>query len=206
MNQPTTSSPARLHPVMIGAATSVIIVSLLGAAAITGVIPVSHGSMAPTARMDQFATPLTVAPSNVMAMPVTVSPTRYITADGQLLDIVPRASQVTQSAKAKVVHQKVAQHKVIHHYNKRYPAYAQNTYSEPAWQQGQPYYAPQQQHPAQRYVSDMHPVGTGVGAAVGGLLGNQVGGGNGKKLATIAGVLVGGYAGNEIAHNRNPLQ
>lgn len=34
---------------------------------------------------------------------------------------------------------------------------------------------------------------------------DQVGGGNGKKLATVAGVLLGGYAGNEVAHDRNPL-
>ena len=31
----------------------------------------------------------------------------------------------------------------------------------------------------------------------GGLLGNQVGGGNGKKLATVAGAVGGGYAGNK---------
>jgi uncharacterized protein YcfJ len=34
---------------------------------------------------------------------------------------------------------------------------------------------------------------------VGGLLGNQVGGGKGKTLATIAGAVGGGYLGNEIA-------
>jgi uncharacterized protein YcfJ len=33
---------------------------------------------------------------------------------------------------------------------------------------------------------------------VGGLLGNQVGGGNGKKLATVAGAVGGGYAGNKV--------
>ena len=43
----------------------------------------------------------------------------------------------------------------------------------------------------------------GVGAVVGGLLGNQVGGGNGKTLATIAGAVGGGYLGNEIA-KKNP--
>jgi uncharacterized protein YcfJ len=37
-----------------------------------------------------------------------------------------------------------------------------------------------------------------VGVVVGGLLGNQVGGGNGKKLATLAGAVGGGYAGREI--------
>jgi len=41
-------------------------------------------------------------------------------------------------------------------------------------------------------------VGAVGGAVVGGLLGNMVGGGNGKKLATVAGAVGGGYAGNEI--------
>lgn len=35
------------------------------------------------------------------------------------------------------------------------------------------------------------------GAVVGGLLGNQVGGGTGKKLATVAGAGAGAYAANE---------
>ena len=44
------------------------------------------------------------------------------------------------------------------------------------------------------------PSGVGVlaGAAIGGLLGNQVGGGTGKTVATVAGAVGGGYAGNEI--------
>jgi uncharacterized protein YcfJ len=41
-------------------------------------------------------------------------------------------------------------------------------------------------------------IGTGLGAVVGGLLGNQVGGGSGKTLATVAGAAAGGYAGNRI--------
>ncbi len=40
--------------------------------------------------------------------------------------------------------------------------------------------------------------GTGIGAVVGGLLGHEVGGGNGKVLATVAGAAAGGYAGNKI--------
>ncbi len=40
--------------------------------------------------------------------------------------------------------------------------------------------------------------GTGLGAVVGGLLGHEVGGGNGKVLATVAGAAAGGYAGNKI--------
>ena len=40
--------------------------------------------------------------------------------------------------------------------------------------------------------------GTGIGAVIGGLLGNRVGGGSGKVLATVAGAAAGGYAGNKI--------
>ena len=46
------------------------------------------------------------------------------------------------------------------------------------------------------------PQGSGVGAAggavVGGLLGNQVGGGHGKQLATVLGAVGGAVAGNQI--------
>ena len=48
-------------------------------------------------------------------------------------------------------------------------------------------------------------VGIGLGAVVGGLLGNQVGDGKGRTLATIAGAMGGAYAGNEIA-KRNQQQ
>lgn len=41
-------------------------------------------------------------------------------------------------------------------------------------------------------------VGVIGGAVVGGLLGNQVGGGTGKTLATVAGAAAGGFAGNEV--------
>jgi uncharacterized protein YcfJ len=43
--------------------------------------------------------------------------------------------------------------------------------------------------------------GTVVGGLAGGLLGNQIGGGNGKTLATLAGVAAGGYAGNQVQKN-----
>ncbi len=43
--------------------------------------------------------------------------------------------------------------------------------------------------------------GTAVGAVIGGLLGNQIGKGDGKKLATAGGAVAGGYAGNKIQEN-----
>lgn len=47
--------------------------------------------------------------------------------------------------------------------------------------------------------SDSNGLAIAGGAVAGGLLGNQVGGGRGKKLATIAGVAAGAYAGNELS-------
>lgn len=44
-------------------------------------------------------------------------------------------------------------------------------------------------------------VGGAGGAVVGGLLGNQIGSGRGRTLATIAGAVGGAYAGNNIERN-----
>ena len=44
-------------------------------------------------------------------------------------------------------------------------------------------------------------LGTVAGGLIGGLLGHQVGGGNGKTLATVAGVAGGAFAGNTIEKN-----
>ena len=46
-------------------------------------------------------------------------------------------------------------------------------------------------------------VGIVGGAVVGGLLGNQIGGGTGKALATVGGAAAGGYAGNEVQKHVN---
>jgi uncharacterized protein YcfJ len=52
-------------------------------------------------------------------------------------------------------------------------------------------------------AKDQHQIaGTAIGAIAGGLLGNQVGGGKGRTLATVAGAVGGGYAGHEIQERR----
>lgn len=54
-----------------------------------------------------------------------------------------------------------------------------------------------------RQVKDPHRVtGTVIGAVAGGLLGNQIGGGKGKDLATIGGAVAGGVAGHKIQRHR----
>ena len=46
-------------------------------------------------------------------------------------------------------------------------------------------------------------VGAVAGAVLGGVVGNQVGGGNGRKIATAAGVIGGAVLGNKIEKDRN---
>ena len=237
------SKSARMHPMMVAAAASVTLVSLVGVAAITGLLPTSHGTALPT--VSAIAAPTTAA--SVDQTTTTYPSARYAAADGKVLQEIPLQRVQTGSTasaydeapvgrdvpivqhKSVVHHNKVAHHASVatrapvRYYDDQYTQnapvsrrqavrdyndeYVQNTYSQPVNNQSQrtqPQYAAPQ-HPVVNYVNDMHPVGTGVGAVLGGLLGNQVGGGNGKKLATVAGVLFGGYAGNEVAHNRSPL-
>jgi uncharacterized protein YcfJ len=168
MNQPSN----RIHPLMAGAAVSVMLVSLLGAAAIAGILPNSHGNAAEQARI--AAETAAIAPA-------------------------PAATQQVAAAPAAV--KEVVQYKtVVHHqYVQHRPAPAraqpvQVAQAEPARQ-----YSPAPVYQQSAPAAQNSPVGIGVGAVVGGLLGSQVGGGNGKTLATIAGVVGGGFVGNEIA-------
>lgn len=192
MQASTHPAAPRLHPLVVTAAASVTLVSLVGAAAILGLFPASHGTALPAATQSPVAmAPAAVTPEPAAAMPLQAIPTRFQTADGRVFDEVsPAAAPVVKQKPVTVV-----QHRVVHHTSA-------HVVDRPA-AIAAPSYA--QQHPVQSYVSDMSPVGTGLGAVVGGVLGHQVGGGNGKKLATVAGVLLGGYAGNEVAHDRNPL-
>ncbi|MCR8699279.1 glycine zipper 2TM domain-containing protein [Campylobacter ureolyticus] len=50
-------------------------------------------------------------------------------------------------------------------------------------------------------INDYNLLGTAIGAVGGGVVGNQFGGGSGKKLATVAGAIAGGYAGNRVEGN-----
>jgi outer membrane lipoprotein SlyB len=45
--------------------------------------------------------------------------------------------------------------------------------------------------------------GAVIGGIVGGAVGNQVGSGDGKKVATVAGIVGGAYAGKKIAENND---
>ncbi|MBD8632570.1 glycine zipper 2TM domain-containing protein [Oxalobacteraceae sp. CFBP 8755] len=196
----------RIHPMMAAAAASVIIVSLTGAAAITGLLPSSKSAPEP---MPLAATSPYNPQQPGMQQPGLQVPNGYMVQNGQLVPVaanqqqlvpamVPAMVPANQLAYAQPVAQQQQQPTVIIkekpvvrvvektrvvHAAPKPVRYEQPRYAEPA--PAQPNY-----------------VGIGTGAVIGGLIGNQIGGGNGKKLATVAGVIGGGMLGNEIA-NRN---
>ena len=158
---------SRIHPLMAAAAASVIMLSVAGTAAITGLLPTSHSEPAPALSSNA---PLASLP-----------PAQYA--------VAPEPEPVVQ--KAPVVHRAAPRPKAVQH--ARYVAQNEPSYRA-ADVQPAPAPAPAPKQP--------NYVGIGVGAVVGGLLGNQVGSGNGRKLATVAGMIGGGMLGNEVA-NRN---
>lgn len=151
MNMTQTSN--RIHPLLAAAAVSVTLVSLVGIAAMTDMLPKSHSSTADGAQKTSMEastpTPMVATPANSAKESVRSQPAVHQTSPVPVKPARQHAAVPSQAPAAPV---------------------AQNS-----------------------------PLGIGVGAVVGGLLGNQVGGGNGKTLATIAGAVGGGYIGNEIA-------
>lgn len=231
MEYQTPAATNRMHPLMVGAAASVVLVSLLGAAAIAGILPASHSTPAPA---DHQSTSAQITPGAVQTV-TPLSGSRFITADGRILEQVPNtehalpatAESATKvaSSDAVITARHNATHHVVHHHQQvalnestrpyRSSVDQQPTYQTPVNQvaqvqptypvqtQAQPVYQPQSAPTS--VFGNVNPVQTGLGAVIGGLLGSQVGKGNGRTLATVAGVIAGGYAGNEISHGRSPV-
>lgn len=178
------NSPNRIHPLVAGAAVSVMLVSLTGIAAITGLIPNSHSTGAP-------ATSATPVATSVGAAAAATSPAALVEskaeadepevkakpAPAEKRSYAPRQAQASQAQPRRTASSapRVAEAPVICHSCGRVES-------------------------VQAIQQAAQPSGVGMiaGAVLGGVLGNQVGGGNGRKVATVAGAVGGGYAGNEI--------
>jgi uncharacterized protein YcfJ len=197
----TTLSIKRIHPLMAAAAVSVIVVSLAGTAAITGMLPSSHSATEPqqsstmpvaqpyvAAAPAAYGAPAPYGAPAAYAAPAPAMQTAQLAMPAAAPAMVPatyaQAAPEVQQA-APVVHKSAPKRHVVHHYTQE-----RDDDRDYAQRQAQP--APRQPN----YVA------MGTGALIGGLVGNQVGSGNGRKLATVAGIIGGGMLGNEVA-NRN---
>ena len=156
----------RVHPLMLGAAASVVLVSLLGAAAIAGILPASHGIASPEAH--QVAT--TAAISDGVQTVTPVSGSRFVTADGRVLEVVKTAAPASQSDatatpalsktdRATHVHRKPIVHAVRHQQvalNESRP-YRDSSYRDPSYR-APTYRAPTYQDPSYQTSASQYPV------------------------------------------------
>ena len=203
----TTARNNRIHPLMAAAAVSVVIVSLTGAAAIGGLLPSSksapealaaspYAGMVPMTNaqgqvvMVPAATVQGLVPTALAATPVTPQLASQLAAGTAPLMAQPVAYAQPAPQPAPVVIKEIIREKPVVKVVEK----TRVVHAKPA----EPRYYPQ---PAPAPAQPNY-VGIGTGAVIGGLIGNQIGGGNGKKLATVAGIIGGGMIGNEVA-NRN---
>lgn len=184
----TQTSPNRIHPLVAAASVSVILVSAVGVAAMTGMLPDSHSTSSP-------ATVATVPPPPVVETPVAaLTPTAAeATAKAPVTD-----KETVKRAAAPAAEKPATTRTVNTTTTQRAPSYADSSRVNTP--------APAICYDCGRIESinaiqaQGEPSGVGMvaGGVIGGLLGNQVGGGNGRKLATVAGAVGGGYAGHQI--------
>ncbi|WP_425253156.1 hypothetical protein ACPJXG_01355 [Janthinobacterium sp. NFX145] len=177
----TTTTASRIHPLMAGAAISVTVLCLVGAASIAGILPNSRANVPATPAIPADVAAMTPASAAALAAPAAAPVAAPVVAQA-----------APAPAPAPVVHKRVVHHTQVAQarpaYNDNNDGYRDTAYREPVRQQPVPAPAPAQPN----YV------GIGTGAVIGGLIGNQVGGGRGKALATVAGVIGGGMLGNAV--------
>ncbi|WP_353627687.1 glycine zipper 2TM domain-containing protein [Ralstonia pseudosolanacearum] len=171
----------RMHPLAAGAAGAVIIASLTAVAAMTGVLPTSKATQGNTT-------------ANVAAQSSAPSASAPLS-----LATPGQTAAQSQAAPAYPSQPNAVRHTV----HRPAPSYAEHNPSSNAdYAQPRPAASPYAgQVTAVTPITTQQGNETGLGmiggAVVGGLLGNQVGKGNGRTLATVAGAVGGGYAGHE---------
>jgi outer membrane lipoprotein SlyB len=189
----------RLHPLLTAAAISVTVFSAVGVGALTGVLPMSRGSVQDT----------TPAPLSAAA-PASQAPVQASAPEVAPAMPAARASSPTPKPAKKAVARAAPPHApapVAYNDFGQDPRLAQASATTPP---PPPVEAPRPVIPAGtfgvvesvREVSQPAEKSNGIGPIAGGIagavLGNQVGHGMGKNIATVLGAAGGAYAGREI--------
>ncbi|QBQ39309.1 glycine zipper 2TM domain-containing protein [Pseudoduganella plicata] len=196
------ATASRIHPLFAAAAVSVIALSGTGIAAMTGILPSSNAQPAANAVPTSVSAPQAVAAyqapeaQRLAAAQLTTQPPAPLTLQQPAYMAAPAAGMLQPAVQAQP--ERVADRDI----EPREPAPRKTVHKTPPRSYAARHQAPVRAPAPVAQESKPNYVAIGTGAVVGGLLGNQVGSGNGKKLATLAGMIGGGYVGNEIA-NRN---
>jgi outer membrane lipoprotein SlyB len=208
----TTPSPAtrgRMHPLMILAALAVLLFCLVGTAAILGWIPSSTGGTAERqlTEADRLALASTLPPQGtpgvVAAMPGQQLAQGYAPAAAQPVqqNYVPAQAYAPAPAAAAAYAAAPAPAPV---YDEPVSKPATKVVQVAAADNGRDWCSNCGNVESVRAIKH-RAQGSGLGAAggavLGGLLGNQVGGGTGRTIATAAGAIGGAVVGNQVEGN-----
>jgi uncharacterized protein YcfJ len=181
----TETKPSKIHPLTAAAAIAVILASATGIAAMTGILPNFSKAPDPAPVAD-------IAPGTTASQPVA-------TADAAPPEPAPAPAPAVKKPTIKKPAVVAVNESTMYQ-------------SQPAPEAPPAPVTPPPPPPcpncgvveSARAIQQQAPasgIGAGVGALLGGVLGHQVGGGNGKTLATIAGAVGGGLAGNAVEKN-----
>lgn len=196
-------SSKRIHPLVATAAASVVLVSVVGIAAMTGLLPNFNSSAnKPELASATSATTSASAPVSTTALAAAeekypASQTEAPPAKSNPPKAAVKPRPVTSESPAPAPAPRPAPVRVAEATQATSPG---PVYAAPPVAQARICADCGRVQSVQAVASQPAPSGLGVlgGAVVGGLLGNQVGNGNGRTLATVAGAVGGGYAGNEV--------
>jgi outer membrane lipoprotein SlyB len=183
MNNPLnqTGKPASHHPMMIMAAIAIILFCLAGTAAIMGWIPSTIGNKQSSGDLTAsdraaLATSLTDSKGNGFAETGVEAQRERDAAAQRERDVA--AAPVVRREPVRLAQAEPARERAVCSNCGRVESV--RTIKTRAQGSG---------------------LGAAGGAVLGGLLGNQVGGGNGRKLATVAGAVGGAVVGNQVEGN-----
>lgn len=200
MDTPMSSPSRTVHPLLIAAAIAVILFCTVGIAAIMGWIPDSTGRNSVPFAGTGVPAGATAPPAPISVLP----PSALVQQSSQMLGATapaPHSAPAPSYATASVAPATVARDRV-------------RSKDEPAARTGERRRVAAA--PERSWCSNCGNIesvrkvttrarGSGVGAAggavLGGLLGNQIGGGRGRDLATVAGAVGGAVIGNQVEGN-----
>lgn len=191
------------HPMMILAAIAVVLFCLVGTAAVLGWLPSSIGGnpanrqlseqdrVALSAGMQQQNTAPAIAPAPAAATPLPAPATtaaplvqQYTPPAGNAAPPAPAVPYEAPAEPARHATQLAANDRAAHWCSNCGNIESIRTITSRARGSG---------------------LGAAGGAVLGGLLGHQVGGGNGRSLATVAGAVGGAVLGNQVEGNMHAV-
>jgi len=208
-NIPTPPVRAQHHPLLLLAALAVVLFCLIGTAAVMGWIPSSIGGNAnrQLSEAERAALAANMPPAGQQTMPVAPAVgLAQLAPQGNTYAAAPAAPAYP----AQQVAQAYAPAPSQGYVQEREPEPAPRTVvrskplqvaaAEPKWCGN---CGNVESVRAIKQRAQGSGLGAAGGAVLGGLLGNQIGGGHGRQLATVAGAVGGAVVGNQVEGNMN---